>query len=184
MHSDDSIKVRPAKPEDAAALMEIYAPYVEGTAITFEYEVPGVKEFAGRIERTLERYPYLVAETNGKAAGYCYASPFQERAAYRWAAETSVYVKQDLRGKGAGKLLYTALENALKEQNVQNLNACITYPNPGSITFHERLGYRTVAHFSKCGFKLGQWWDMVWMEKLLGAHETPPEPFVNFVPKI
>ena len=81
--------------------------------------------------------------------------------------ETSVYVSGDARRTGAGSLLYEALENYLRRQNVINVNACIAYPNPGSITFHEKYGY-----------KLGQWWDMVWMEKMLGPHPEQPEPFI------
>lgn len=180
MEGKEKPALRLAKPGDGGKLVKLYAPYVEKTPITFEVEVPGAEEFAGRIQNTLERYPYFVAELGGEPVGYAYASAFQTRAAYRWAAETSVYVKQGLHGKGVGRALYEALESALRMQNVQNLNACITYPNPESIAFHERLGYRHAAHFSKCGFKLGQWWDMVWMEKFLGSHDTPPEPFLPF----
>ena len=93
----------------------------------------------------------------------------RERAAYDWAVETSIYVSEGARRTGAGSLLYEALEDYLKRQNVINVNACIAYPNPGSIAFHEKYGYRTVGHFTKCGYKLGQWWDMVWMEKMLGS---------------
>ena len=176
----EPVALRLARAEDAPALLEIYAPYVRETPITFEYEVPGAEEFGERIRATLQRYPYLVAEQDGRPVGYAYASAFQERAAYSWAAETSIYVRQGLHGKGVGRMLYEALERALRAQHVLNLNACITYPNPKSIAFHERFGYHTAAHFSKCGFKLGAWWDMVWMEKLLGEHETPPAAFLPF----
>lgn len=172
--------IRAARPEDGKALSEIYAPYVRETAISFEYEAPGPEAFSARIEDTLKRYPYLVAELSGVPAGYAYASAFKSRPAYDWAVETSIYVRRDMRGKGVGKALYTALESALRGQNVQNANACITWPNPESIAFHEALGYRLTAHFHKCGFKLGRWWDMVWMEKDLGEHETPPPPFLPF----
>ena len=161
---DTAVTIRTAEEADAAALLSIYAPYVEKTAITFEYEVPTVREFKNRIASTLKRYPY--------------ASEFKERAAYDWAVETSVYVSEDARRTGAGSLLYEALEDCLKRQNVINVNACIAYPNPGSIAFHEKHGYRTVGHFTKCGYKLGRWWDMVWMEKMLGPHPAQPEPFI------
>lgn len=156
--SDTAVTIRMAEEADAAALLSIYAPYVEKTAITFEYEVPTVQEFKNRITSTLKRYPYLAAIRDGRIIGYAYASQFKERAAYDWAVETSVYVSGDARRTGAGSLLYEALENYLRRQNVINVNACIAYPNPGSITFHEKYGYHTVGHFTKCGYKLGQWW--------------------------
>lgn len=176
--SNSAITIRRAEEGDAPALLSIYKPYVEKTAITFEYQVPSVQEFQSRIAATLKRYPYLAAVQGEQVIGYAYASAFKERAAYDWAVETSVYVQEDARRTGAGTLLYQALESALARQNVINVNACISYPNPGSIAFHERLGYRTVGHFTKCGYKLGQWWDMVWMEKMLGPHPGQPEPFI------
>lgn len=175
-----SLSVRTASVSDAPALLAIYAPYVEKTAITFEYAVPTLEDFSGRISRTLARYPYLVAQRDGVIIGYAYASAFKERAAYDWAVETSIYVSEEARGTGAGTVLYHALEQALSMQNVINVNACISYPNPGSISFHEKLGYKTVGHFSQCGYKLGTWWDMIWMEKMLGEHPAPPSPFIPY----
>lgn len=176
--SDTAVTIRMAQEADAEALLAIYAPYVEKTAITFEYEVPTVQEFKNRIASTLKRYPYLAAIRDGRILGYAYASEFKERAAYDWAVETSIYVSEDTRRTGAGSILYEALENYLKRQNVINVNACIAYPNPDSIAFHEKYGYRTVGHFTKCGYKLGQWRDMVWMEKMLVPHPEQPEPFI------
>lgn len=176
--SKPAVTIRMAEEADAAILLSIYAPYVEKTAITFEYEVPTEQEFKNRIAATLKRYPYLVAESGGQIMGYAYASAFKERAAYDWAVETSVYVSEAARRTGTGSVLYEALESFLKRQNVINVNACIAYPNPGSIAFHEKYGYRTVGHFTKCGYKLGQWWDMVWMEKMLGNHPQVPKAFI------
>ena len=87
--------LRIAKPEDAEEILKVYAPYVEKTAITFEYEVPSVEEFRGRIENTLQHYPYLVAEDETGILGYAYAGRFQTRAAYDWAVETSIYIRMD-----------------------------------------------------------------------------------------
>lgn len=95
--------IRLAKPSDARSLLDIYAPYIEDTAITFEYEVPTIEDFANRIEKTLEKYPYLVAEEDGLILGYAYASTYYARAAYDWAVELSVYVSQDARGIGVGR---------------------------------------------------------------------------------
>lgn len=174
------MKIRVAAPEDAPALLEIYAPYVKDTSVTFEYEVPTWEEFAGRIRNTLENYPYLAAEEDGMIQGYAYASRFKSRPAYDWSVETSIYVRQDTRRRGAGTALYQKLEELLRRQHVCNLCACIAYPNPSSIAFHEKFGYRTVAHFHASGYKRGAWHDMVWMEKELCPHEMPPEPFLPF----
>lgn len=174
-------KIRTATTEDAAALLAIYRPYVEHTAITFEYEVPSEEAFRARIAHTLSRFPYLCAEdADGKLLGYAYASPFKERSAYDWAVETSIYVAMEQRGGGIGSALYAELECLLARQNIINVNACIAYPNPDSIGFHERHGYRTVAHFNKCGFKEGKWWDMIWMEKMLCAHPEQPKAVIPF----
>lgn len=172
-----NLKIRMAQVEDAEKLLQIYAPYVENTAITFEYEVPTVKEFAERISKTLTRYPYLVAQIADEIVGYAYASPFHERKAYDWAIETSIYIRQDMKRKGIGRILHEALEKVLKQQNILNMNACIAYPaeedeylTRDSVRFHENLGYRMVGRFYKCGYKFNRWYDMVWMEKLIGEH--------------
>jgi len=153
---------------------------VENTSITFEYIVPSPEEFADRIRHTLTRYPYLVAELDGEPAGYAYASAFKSRAAYDWSVETSIYVSRDLRSSGVGSLLYEKLEEYLTAQHVCNVCACITYPNPPSIAFHEKHGYKTVAHFHASGYKQDAWHDMIWMEKTLCPHTIPPRPFIPF----
>ena len=101
----DNIRIRPATAADAPALLAIYAPYVEHTAITFEYEAPAAEEFRRRICHTLERYPYFAAEAEGRIVGYAYAGPFHPRAAYDWDAELSIYVARDCRGMGVGRKL-------------------------------------------------------------------------------
>jgi phosphinothricin acetyltransferase len=174
------LSIRLATEQDASEILAIYAPYVTGTAITFEYEVPSLEEFTRRIQRTLLRYPYLVACSGDSIVGYAYASPFHKRPAYSWAAETSIYVSMESRGRGIGHTLYALLEKMLQKQNILNLNACIAYPNPASIAFHEHLGYQTVAHFHNCGYKMGHWYDMVWMEKFIGEHLPDPPQVVPF----
>lgn len=182
---DKPISIRMATAADAEALLGIYAPYVTDTAITFEYEIPSVEEFARRITETLKRYPYLVALEGEEIVGYAYASSFKSRAAYNWAVETSVYLHRDCRGRGLGRSLCLALEEQLKRQNVLNLNASIacspaedSHLSSASEAFHTRLGYVKVAHFTKCGYKFGTWYDMIWMEKMLGEHPAEPEPFL------
>ena len=172
--------LRLAVPEDGPALAEIYRPYVLETPITFDLDPPDGAEFARRIRNTLVRYPYLVACQGDRILGYAYASAFKNRAAYDWSVETSIYVRKDCHGQGVGSALYTALETALARQHVLRVNACITDPNPGSVAFHEKFGYRLCAHFHDSGFKLGRWWDVIWMEKTLGGPAVPPPPFVPF----
>ena len=124
----DEIKIRVATPDDAPALLKIYAPYVKNTSITYEYDVPSEEEFRRRIESTLRRYPYLVLEREGDILGYAYAGPLHSRPAYDWAVETSIYLDQNARGGGLGRKLHDALEAVLREQGFLNMNACIAYP--------------------------------------------------------
>ncbi|MFM0779137.1 N-acetyltransferase family protein [Streptococcus suis] len=161
------IEIRSARLEDAADLVAIYAPYVEKTAITFETQVPTVSEFASRIEKTLGKFPYLVAVEEGKILGYAYASTYYARAAYDWTVELSVYIKQEARGKGIGTLLYNALERELTARGFKNFLACIALPNPSSIALHEKRDYEQVAHFKKVGYKFDTWHDIVWFQKSL-----------------
>lgn len=181
------VRIRIATIEDTKELLEIYAPYVKSTAITFEYEVPSKDEFKRRIENILNKYPYLVAENQGEIVGYAYASSFHSRAAYQWSVETSIYIKQEQKNLGIGKALYLELERLLKLQNILNLNACIAYPETedeyltkNSVEFHEHLGYRMVGEFHKCGYKFDRWYNMVWMEKHIGEHLEEPLPVVPF----
>ncbi|HFU4189877.1 TPA: N-acetyltransferase family protein [Streptococcus suis] len=161
------IEIRSARLEDAADLVAIYAPYVEKTAITFETQVPTASEFASRIEKTLGKFPYLVAVEEGKLLGYAYASTYYARAAYDWTVELSVYIQQEARGKGIGSILYDALEEDLTARGFKNFLACIALPNPASISLHEKRGYEQVAHFKKVGYKFGSWHDIVWLQKSL-----------------
>lgn len=173
----EQLEIRTATERDAKALLDIYAPYVEQTAITFEYEVPTLTEFRARIRHTLEKYPYLVAEKEGKILGYAYVSPFKERAAYDWAVETSIYVDKTVKRCGVGGKLHNALEEVLKQMGILNMEACIGVPETddeyldhNSMHFHAHLGYRLVGTFKKCGYKYDRWYDMIWMEKLIGEH--------------
>lgn len=178
-----ALYIRSAQPNDAEAILAIYAPYVEKTAITFEYEVPGVEEFRQRIQKTLKQYPYLVAEDESGVVGYAYAGVFKARAAYDWCVETTIYIKEECRGKGIGKALYSELESRLKALGFLNLNACITWldePNEyvthQSPDFHAHLGFEKCAHFHRCGYKFSRWFDMIWMEKRLADISHPQRP--------
>ncbi len=175
---DINMKIRSAKPNDAKELLGIYSYYVENTAITFEYDVPSVEEFAGRIEKTLKRYPYLVLEDEGRIVGYAYAGVFKDRAAYDRSCEMTIYLDHNALKKGYGRTLYEALEKELIAGGMQNLYACIgdpivedEYLTKNSEHFHAHLGYTKVGEFHKCGYKFGRWYNMIWMEKLVGDHK-------------
>lgn len=173
--------IRPATSLDAAKLLAIYAPYVEKTTITFEYTVPTVAEFSQRVQQTLEKYPYLVAETkDGDLLGYAYAGAYNKRAAYDWAVATTVYVKENCPIKGVGTQLYQALEQTLARQHVVQLLACITAGNQRSEQFHQKFGYQYVGKYAKVGFKFDRWCDVVWMQKTLNEPTIPPQPIIPF----
>ena len=171
------MKIRSAEINDAERLLEIYSYYVENTAITFECEVPSLQEFKNRVENTLKSYPYLVLEENGVIQGYAYAGAFRPRAAYAHCCELSIYLDKNATGRGYGRLLYTQLENELKDRGFINLYASIGSPvkedeylNNNSEQFHEHLGFVKVGEFHKCGYKFGRWDNMIFMEKIIGEH--------------
>ena len=176
-----SYKIRTVTPDDAERLLSIYEPYVLNTAITFEYEVPSLEEFRERISHTLEKYPYLCIEEDGKILGYAYAGSFKERAAYQWSVELSIYLDKDSHGQGLGRALYASLESELKKMGIVNLYACIAYPEKddeyltnNSVDFHSHLGFKKVGDFKKCASKFGRWYHMTWMEKIIGEHKENP----------
>ena len=170
--------IRKAKTEDAARLLDIYAYYVKNTAVSFEYDVPSLNEFRSRMENTLRKYPYLILEDAGVIQGYAYAGVFKDRAAYDRSCELSIYLDHESKGRGYGRALYEALEEKLREMGMLNLYACIGVPivedeylTRSSEQFHQHLGFVTVGEFHQCGFKFGRWYNMIWMEKLIGEHK-------------
>ena len=188
---DNNITIRIAKIEDADKLLKIYSYYVTNTAISFEWNVPSLQDFSERIENTLKKYPYIVAEINQnnqkKIIGYAYAGAFKTRTAYDWSVETSIYVDKDFRHCGVGKLLLERLEQLLQKQNFLNVNACIAftekeseYLTNDSYKFHQKMGYTLVGTFHKCGYKFDQWFDMIWMEKIIGKHIQNQPKILDF----
>lgn len=177
------MKIENVTVNDAEELLEIYAPYIEKTAITFEYDVPTVQEFRARIADISGKYPYIKAVVDGQTAGYAYAGSFKARRAYDWSVETTVYVREDFKRMGIGRKLYERLEQELKEMGILNMNACIACPvskseflNDDSIRFHKSMGFTEVGRFHNSGYKFNQWFDMVWMEKMIGEHGSDIAP--------
>lgn len=174
--------IRPCTPADAEAILRIYAPYVEQTAITMEWVVPSLEAFRRRMDpppappkEGSASLPYLVAEEDGQLLGYAYASPYKTRRGLAHSVETSIYVSADERRQGIGAALYAALEERLAAQGITRLYASIThtddtsdpYLTPASERFHERMGYTRCGMFHGCCQKFGRTYDLVWMEKAL-----------------
>lgn len=181
-------ELRAAEVSDAARLLEIYSYYITDTAVTFEWDVPSVQEFEQRIENVKKQYPYIVAVQDGKIIGYAYAHTFRSRAAYAWTVETSIYVDKDWRRSGAGAALLGELERQLKELNVLNVYAGVAYIEKedeylthDSVKFHEKMGYKNVTHWHQCGYKFNRWYDIVFLEKMLGEHTDNPKPVKGFI---
>lgn len=187
-------QIRTATPGDAAAILNVYAPYIERTTVSFELAVPTVDEFAGRIAETLGSYAYLVLEElpdghdgcdptapaaaapGARIVGFAYYGAFGHRAAYQWSAETSIYLAPELCDQGLGTVLIDTLERLMAAQGIVNAEACICAENAGSIAFHERHGYTQRALFPSCAHKLGRWLGIVWLEKRLAEAPALPSP--------
>ncbi len=175
----DSVIIRDARLADAGGILGVYGPYVAETAVSFEYAVPALEEFRGRMGALLGRYPYLVAEERGKILGYAYAGPFHSRPAFQWSAELTVYLAPEAQGRGLGRRLYECLECRLRDLGITDAYACIAVTDredpalrDASVKFHAALGYETVGRFRNCGQKFGRWYDVLWMGKNLGPHEN------------
>ena len=178
------MSVRMATVQDLPRILEIYAPYVENTTVTFEYTVPTGEEFLRRFLSVTGQFPWLVWEEDGHIVGYAYACAPFARAAYSWCAEPSVYLLPEYRGRGIGKRLYAALEQLLRLQGYRLSYAIITSENRDSLAFHEAVGYRRLADFPGCAWKFGKNLGIIWMEKSLNTAEIPsnfPIPFPTFV---
>lgn len=154
--------IRTATAADAAVLRELYRPYVETTAISFELEVPSIEEFQRRISVAVEGWSWLVAEVDGRQVGYAYASAHRARAAYRTSVETSAYVHEDYQRQGIGRTLYTQLLNELNERGFASAFAAITLPNEASVSFHKTMGFEPIGVFPRVGRKFEAWHDVAW----------------------
>ena len=167
--------LRDATMRDVPAILDIYRPYILNTAITFEYDVPTLAQFEARFRAITREFPWLVWEEDGEILGYAYGSRAFERAAYGWDADLSIYLRQGCSGRGIGRALYETLEQRLAAQGYYVLYGLVTSANAGSCAFHEAMGYREAMRLPACGFKFGQWYDVIWYEKRLKTGN--PEQF-------
>jgi phosphinothricin acetyltransferase len=168
-------KVRDASAADAAACAAIYAPYVTGTAITFELDPPTVEEMAERITKAQSTHAWLVLEDDEQVVGYAYAGPMKPRAAYRWSCEVSVYVASTHHRTGAGRTLYNALFDRLAHRGYRTAVAGVTLPNPASEALHKSLGFDPIGTYRNIGWKLDSWHDVAWSQRPLAKLPDPPE---------
>lgn len=168
--------IRLARGDDAPAIAAIYAPYVSETPISFETVPPSADEMAGRLAKTLARFPWLVAEIEGAVVGYAYASQHRERAAYQWAADVSAYLRKERQQRGIGRALYTALFAILRAQGYVNTYAGIALPNPASVALHEAMGMTPVGVYRHVGYKAGSWRDVGWWQGALREPPSDPSP--------
>jgi L-amino acid N-acyltransferase YncA len=174
------VHIRFAAETDVAGILEIYAPVIEQTAISFEIVVPTHDEIAHRVADTTPQYPWLVAADNGadgvnrQVLAYAYGHRFAERGAYAWSVETSIYVRDTARGQGVGTALYTALLALLEAQGYRQALAGITLPNPASVGLHEAMGFRQIGTYHDVGFKFDAWHDVGWWQRRLTESRAAP----------
>ena len=167
--------LRFAAPEDVSALLSIYERYIS-TPITFEYTLPSLEEFARRVASVQTFYPYLVAEENGELLGYAYAHRIAERAAYRWGAELSIYLRPAAVCRGLGKQLYQSLIALLRLQGVRTVYGLVASPNPASEGLHRSLGFHRMGVQRNAGYKNGRWVDLIWFEQSIAPYVHQPGP--------
>jgi L-amino acid N-acyltransferase YncA len=169
-----TITIRPSRDEDVAAITAIYAHHVLNGTGTFETEPPTAADMAARRSDVLgKNLPYLVAEEAGEVLGFAYCNWFKPRPAYRYSAEDSIYLAEAARGHGLGSRLLAALSEAAEAAGIRKLIAVIgDSANAGSVGVHRAQGFTHVGVLKDCGWKFGEWRDVVLMEKVLGAGST------------
>lgn len=174
------LTIQPAKQTDAEAIVAIYAPIVRETAISFESDPPSAEAMAARIENTLPRYPWLVATRDAEVVGYAYASEHQQRAAYRWSVNVSVYVAASAHRQGVGQALYRVLIDILRAQGFHSAFAGIALPNAASVALHEAVGFEPLGVYREVGFKFSQWHDVGYWRLGLAPLGAPPAASIAF----
>ena len=171
--------IRIANENDVFGMIEIYSPYVTHSSVTFECEVPRTYEMQRRVNTVINKYPWLICEKDGMIAGYAYAHEFSKREAYSWAAEVSVYIKEDYQRCNIASALYYALIELLKKQGFCTAFARITVPNEKSLAFHNAFGFIEAGHLHNAGYKLGDWHDVKILEKsLIESYTSAPKDII------
>lgn len=168
--------IRFATQDDAADILDIYAPYVVSTPVTFEMTVPRVYDFKRRIASISASTPFLVCEVDGKIAGFAYANTSKGPAAYAWSASVYVYISNAYQRCNIASALYLAILSLLKAQGYRKVMAVVTSSNQVSEAFHSAFGFKKVGTIEKAGYKLGKWHSISIFEKSLNDTDQPPVP--------
>ncbi|MEM9547996.1 MAG: arsinothricin resistance N-acetyltransferase ArsN1 family B [Bacteroidota bacterium] len=159
--------IRPAVPDDAIQMTDIYNYYIINTTVTFEKTPISVGEMKDRLQRTTMKYPWLVIEIDNRVQGYAYATDWKPRGAYRHSVESTVYLRNGQSGYGYGSQLYSKLIEELQKLNVHTVIGGIAQPNEGSIALHEKFGFVKVAHFKEVGYKFDRWIDVAYWQLIM-----------------
>lgn len=178
----DSVLIRAAKKSDAEEISRIYGFYAENSTATFSEKAENAEFWRKKIARTKKIYPFFVAESaGGKISGFVYASEFRPHDAYRWNAESTIYLAPHAPKRcGIGSALYEKFLSALKIQGFKFVHAVITEGNEASASFHEKFGFEKTAEFPEIGCKGGKWLGIVWMTKKLGETDENPREITEF----
>lgn len=166
--------IRMAKKEDTTQQLDIYAPFILDSAVSFELEVPDPEDYWRRIQGIQAAAPWMVCDIEDRISGFAYAGPHRNRAAYQWSRELSVYVHPEFRRKGVAQALYYTIVRILKLQGYRNVFAGIVVPNPASIAFHRQFGFKPIGVYEGVGYKMGKWQNVSWWGLTLGDLITPP----------
>ena len=167
--------IRLAKISDSENILKIYEPYIKNTVISFEIEVPMIKDFSNRIEKIIDKYPFIVYEIDNSIVGYAYASQHRERVAYLYDVDVSIYLLPEYHGKNISHKLYNCLFALLSKLGYVNAYAAYTEPNIKSFKFHQKFGFSIIGTHHKTGYKFGKWHDVTWLEKTINEHINKPK---------
>jgi phosphinothricin acetyltransferase len=174
INMENSFLIREVTVADAADIYNVYKPYVDNTAISFEAVTPSVEEIEYKIKKITEMYPWLVCEHQGKVVGYAYGSTHRERPAYKWSVESSIYVDEAFHGAGIARILYETVFAILKLQGYCSVYAGVLSSNEKSCRFHEAIGFSEIGIFKHIGYKLGKWHSNKWYQLFLDESDTAP----------
>lgn len=159
--------IRLVTPKDVKQICTLYNYYITQTTITFEEEMVTENEIENRIQQVTSKFPWLVYEENNELKGYAYINEWRGRIAYRYTAESTVYLTPESTGQGIGYALYNTLIGECKKLSLHCLIGGIALPNNASISLHEKLNFKKVAHFQQVGFKFNQWIDVGYWQLIL-----------------
>lgn len=168
--------IRPASVADAPVICSIYNHYLLNTWFTFEEEAVGEGEMSGRIQEVTATFPWVVLQDRDEVVGYACANRWKSRCAYRYSAESTVYLRPDCIGRGFGRQLYESLIAKLRDAGMHSVIGGIALPNDGSQHLHEKIGFRKVAHFEQVGWKFNRWIDVGYWELILSEESPKPAP--------